>query len=190
MAKQFERIEEAQRRFIERQKVFFTGTAAADGRVNVSPKGLDSLRVLGANRVAYLDLTGSGNETAAHLLASGRMTLMFCAFEGPPMILRLYGRGRTLARGTPDYAELLPLWAPEPLGARQIVLLEVDLVQTSCGYAVPLMDYREDRPNLGRWAAARTEQELEAYRRQHNARSIDGLPALGHERGGDTALTS
>lgn len=176
MAQQFARIEEKHRRFIERQKLFFTGTAAADGRVNVSPKGLDGLRVLDANRVAYLDRTGSGNETAAHLRASGRMTLMFCAFEGPPLILRLYGRGRVLPRGSAAYAELLPLWVLEPVGARQIVLLEVDLVQTSCGFGVPLYEFRGDRPNLARWAEARGEEGLEAYRRERNARSIDGLP--------------
>ena len=113
MAKQFARIEDAHRAFILRQKVFFTASAAAEGRVNVSPKGLNTLRLLGPNRVAYLDLTGSGNETAAHLAASGRLTLMFCAFAGPPMILRLYGRGHVLRRGTPGYAELLPAFAAE-----------------------------------------------------------------------------
>ncbi len=176
MAKQFARIEPAHQSFIERQRLFFTGTAAQDGRVNVSPKGLDSLRVLGPDRVAYLDLTGSGNEAAAHLRASGRMTLMFCAFEGPPLILRLYGRGRALARGTGEYAELLPRWAPEPLGARQIVLLEVDLVQTSCGFGVPLFGYQGERPSLQRWAESKGEEGLAAYRRRNNARSIDGLP--------------
>jgi hypothetical protein len=176
MAKQFARIEPAHQSFIERQRLFFTGTAAQDGRVNVSPKGLDSLRVLGPDRVAYLDLTGSGNEAAAHLRASGRMTLMFCAFEGPPLILRLYGHGRALARGTAAYDELLPRWPSEPLGARQIVLLEVDLVQTSCGYGVPLFDYRAERPSLQRWSEGKGEEGLAAYRRQHNARSLDGLP--------------
>lgn len=176
MAKRFQRIEPAHRAFIERQKVLFTGTAAAEGRVNVSPKGLDALRVLDADRVAYLDLTGSGNEAAAHLRADGRMTLMFCAFDGPSLILRLYGRGRALARGTSAYAALLPLWGEEPLGARQIVLVEVDLVQTSCGFAVPRYDFRGDRPNLARWAEAQGEEGLEAYRRERNARSLDGLP--------------
>jgi hypothetical protein len=176
VAKRFERIEEAHRRFIERQKIFFTGSAAAQGRVNVSPKGLDTLRVLGSNRVAYLDLTGSGNEAAAHLRASGRITLMFCAFEGPPMILRLYGQGRVLPRGGAAYDELLPRWGSEPWGARQIILVEVDLVQTSCGYAVPRYEFQGERPNLARWAEARSEEQLAAYRREHNARSIDGLP--------------
>lgn len=176
MAKQFERIEADHRSFLERQRLFFTGTAAPSGRVNVSPKGMDCLRVLDPNRVAYLDLTGSGNETAAHLLVSGRMTLMFCAFDGRPMILRLYGYARSLRRGSPGYVDLLPHWSPEPMGARQIVLLDVDLVQTSCGYGVPLYHYRGDRPSLRRWAEAKGEEGLAAYRREKNARSIDGLP--------------
>jgi hypothetical protein len=176
LAKQFSRLEPAHRAFILRQKLFFTGSAAADGRVNVSPKGMDTLRVLDDSRVGWLDLTGSGNETAAHLRASGRLTLMFCAFEGPPMILRLYGRGQSLPRGTSAYEELLPHFLPELPGARQIVLLEVDLVQTSCGYAVPLYEHRGDRQNLVRWAQTKGEAGLEAYRREKNATSIDGLP--------------
>jgi hypothetical protein len=176
MAKQFARMEEAHQAFIRRQKVFFTASAAAEGRVNVSPKGLDTLRILDPNRVAYLDLTGSGNETSAHLAATGRLTLMFCAFEGPPMILRLYGRGCVLHRGTEGYAELLSEFGPELPGARQIVVLDVDLVQTSCGYAVPLLEYRRDRPNLIRWAEAKGPEGIEAYWREKNIRSIDGLP--------------
>lgn len=176
MAKQFARIEETHRAFIMRQRVFFTASAAAEGRVNVSPKGLDTLRVLDANRIAYLDLTGSGNETAAHLAATGRLTLMFCAFEGPPMILRLYGQGRVLRKGSAGYAELLPEFGPELPGSRQIIVLDVDLVQTSCGYAVPLLEYRGDRPGLIRWAEAKGQDGIEAYWREWNTRSIDGLP--------------
>jgi hypothetical protein len=184
LAKQYPRIEDAHRAFILRQKMFFTASAVAEGRVNLSPKGLDALRVLGDDRVAYLDLTGSGNETSAHIEAGGRLTLMFCAFEGPPMILRLYGRGRVLRRGTGGYAEFLPLFAPEPLGARQIVLLEVDLVQTSCGYGVPLFEHRGDRHALLRWAESKGEDGLEAYRREKNVRSIDGLPTGWAAEGG------
>jgi Pyridoxamine 5'-phosphate oxidase len=176
LAKQFPSLEPAHQEFIKRQRVFFTGTAAPEGRVNVSPKGLDALRVIDAATVAYLDLTGSGNEAAAHLLADGRMTVMFCAFEGPPLILRLYGRGRSHRRGTSGYADLLPRFGAEPLGARQIVVLEIDLVQTSCGYGVPRLDYRGERPGLQRWAEGKGESGLEEYRREHNARSIDGLP--------------
>lgn len=178
MAKQFPHIEPAHRDFIERQKIFFAASAAADGRVNVSPRETGALRVLDANRIAYLDLTGSGSETAAHLRAMGRLTLMFCAFEGPPLILRLYGQGKSLRRGSPDYAALLAAeyGNEEPAGARQIVLLDIDLVQTSCGFGVPLFDYAGERPTLRRWAEAKGEEGLEAYRREKNAHSIDGLP--------------
>ncbi|HWK46502.1 MAG TPA: pyridoxamine 5'-phosphate oxidase family protein [Stellaceae bacterium] len=178
MAKQFPQIEPAHHDFILRQRMFFTASASAGAHVNVSPKGLDALRVLGSNAVAYLDRTGSGNETAAHLLADGRLTLMFCAFEGSPLILRLYGNGRVLPRGGADYARLLAeaFDGVEPPGARQIVLLDVDRVQTSCGFGVPLFEYGGERPTLTRWAEAKGEAGLEAYRREKNARSMDGLP--------------
>ncbi len=178
MAKQFASIEPAQRDFIERQHVFFVASATADSRVNVSPKGLDALRVLGPNGVVYLDHTGSGSETAAHLKADGRLTIMFCAFEGAPMILRLYGRGHVVPRGSEAYAELLAaeFGGREPAGARQMVMLDIDLVQTSCGYAVPHFDYVEERPGLTRWAESKGEAGLDAYRREKNMLSIDGLP--------------
>ena len=178
MAKQFQSLEPALRAFIQRQHVFFVGSATADSRVNLSPKGLDALRVLGPNTVAYLDMTGSGNETAAHMLVDGRLTIMFCAFEGPPMILRLYGRGCVLRRPSPEYAKLLAeaFEGHEPMGARHIVVLDIDLVQTSCGFGVPLFDYVGERPSLPRWAAAKGEAGLEAYRLEKNTRSIDGLP--------------
>jgi hypothetical protein len=178
LAKQFPRIEPAHRAFIQRQRVFFAASSAPGTRVNISPRGADALRVLGPNAVAYLDRTGSGSETAAHLRADGRLTLMLCAFEGPPMIMRLYGRGRTLRRGGPEYARLLAeaFGDEEPVGARQIVVLDVDLVQTSCGYGVPLLDYKGERESLTRWSEAKGEDGLEAYRRENNARSIDGLP--------------
>lgn len=178
MAKQFPKMEPAHREFILRQHVFFTGSAAADGRVNVSPKGMDTLRVIDDATVAWLDLTGSGNETAAHVRAAGRLTLMFCAFEGPPTILRLYGRGRVLPRGGEDYRALLAAHfdGRETVGARQIVALDVDLVQTSCGYAVPFMDFRADRPGLVNWATAKGEEGLRAYRAEKNRVSLDGFP--------------
>jgi hypothetical protein len=175
MAKQFERIEKPHKAFILSQKIFFTASAARDGRVNLSPKGLDCLRILGPNEVAYLDLTGSGNETSAHLKATGRLTMMFCAFEGPPLILRLYGHGRVHRRGTDAYHRLLPNFT-EFVGARQIVAMAVDLVQTSCGYGVPFFDFRGDRPTMVRWAEEKGEAGLEAYWREKNTRSIDGLP--------------
>ena len=178
MAKQFPRIEPTHRDFLLRQKVFFTASAAADGRVNLSPKGLDALRVLGPDAVCYLDRTGSGNETAAHLRATGRLTIMTCAFEGPPLILRLYGQGRILKRGGAEYAALLEgaFGSEEPPGARHIVHLTVDLVQTSCGFGVPIFDYVEERPTLTRWAEAKGEDGLDAYRREKNIHSIDALP--------------
>lgn len=178
MAKQFASIEPDLRAFIERQHIFFVASAAAESRVNVSPKGLDALRVLGPNSVVYLDHTGSGSETAAHLKADGRLTIMFCAFEGAPMILRLYGRGRVIRRGSEEYARLLAaqFGGVEPAGARQMVVLDIDLVQTSCGYAVPHFEYREERPGLTRWAEGKGEEGLEAYRREKNMVSLDGLP--------------
>jgi len=173
----FESLEPAHAAFIEQQHIFFTASAAATGRVNISPRGADAFRVLDANTVAYLDQTGSGNETAAHLRASGRLTIMFCGFETVPMVLRLYGKGRSLWRGTPEYAELLEsaFSGQEPPGARQIIRLAVETVQTSCGYGVPLFDYKEDRPTLLRWAENKGEDGVAAYWHQKNVRSIDGF---------------
>lgn len=155
MAKRFPEIGDAHRAFILRQHVFFTASAAAGTHINLSPRGTDSFRVLTPNRVAYLDRTGSGNETAAHMKADGRLTIMFCAFEGPPNILRLYGHGRAVHRETEEYAALLRdhFDGHEPLGTRQFMVQEVDLVQTSCGYGVPLMDYQGERPSMDNWAA-------------------------------------
>lgn len=175
MAKQFPAIGPDHQTFIERQPVFFVGTAAPDGRVNVSPKGMDSLRVLGPNRVIWLNVTGSGNETAAHLLQLPRMTLMFCAFEGAPLILRLYGAARTVQPDQTGWPDLYAQFPPLP-AARQIYLLDVDLVQTSCGMAVPLMDFREGRETLNDVHRQLSDEQLGDYRRRRNARSIDGFP--------------
>jgi Pyridoxamine 5'-phosphate oxidase len=174
MGKQFERIEPAHREFIERQHIFFNATAAPEGRVNVSPRDCAALRILDPNTIVYLDRTGSGNETAAHLLLNDRLTLMFCAFEGTPMILRLYGHGRIVPRPSPEYTTLLASHFDnaEPPGARQLVLLHIDLVQTSCGMNVPFFDHVSERDQLDRWAEA----ALEDYRRQKNTFSIDGFP--------------
>ena len=178
MAKQFPAIDDRLRAFIEDQRIFFAASAAAGGRVNVSPRGTEALRILGPDAAAYLDLTGSGNETAAHLRADGRLTLMFCAFAGAPMILRLYGRGCVLRRGSDAYRDLLAraFEGREPPGARQIVRLDIDLVQTSCGYGVPLFESAGDRAGLARWAEAEGEDGLDAYRREKNLLSMDGLP--------------
>jgi hypothetical protein len=176
--KQFTSIDAKQREFIKRQHVFFVGSSAPGARINLSPKGPDALRVLGPNAAVYLDRTGSGNETAAHLLADGRLTLMFCAFDGPPLILRLYGSGRAIKRGGAEYARLLAVeyGGIEPPGARQMIALDVELVQTSCGYGVPHLNYVGERPSLSKWAEKKGDVELEAYRHQYNERSIDGLP--------------
>lgn len=178
MPKLFETILPEHRRFIGQQHVFFVATAARDARINLSPKGLDTLRVLDDRTVAYLDLTGSGNETAAHLHADGRLTLMFCAFEGPPMILRLYGRGRVLPRGAQDYAEVLDkaFGGEERVGARQIILLHVETTQVSCGYAVPHLAFKGEREGLDNWARQQGPEGVAAYRAEENVLSIDGLP--------------
>ena len=178
MAKLFSSIEPLHLDFIARQHIFFTASAAPGGRVNVSPKDAAALRVLSSNRVVYLDLTGSGNETAAHLRLQGRMTILFCAFEGAPLILRLYGQGRVLARGSEEYADLLRahFQNEERPGARQMILLDVEAVQTSCGYGVPLFDYVAERDTLTRWAAAKGESGLREYRSAKNIVSIDGFP--------------
>ena len=177
MGQQFPAIDDKHRAFIERQKIFFTGSAGPTGRVNVSPKGMGTLRVLGANEVAYLDSTGSGSETAAHLrLDDPRLTIMFCDFDDAPMILRLYGHAKSQMRGTPDYKALLPKLGPELPGARQIIHLAVELVQTSCGMGVPLFDYKEDRENLTRHWINQGPGNIEKYWKLKNMKSIDGLP--------------
>lgn len=174
MAQQHPEISEKLKRFIEAQKLFFVGTAAAEGKVNISPKGLDSLRVLDGNRVVWLNVTGSGNETSAHIQQNPRMTILFCAFEGSPMILRLYGSAKVIHQNNPEWRELFPLFPPIP-GARQIFDLSVDLVQTSCGMAVPLFDYIEDRAQLINWAEKKGEDGIKAYWQQKNQVSLDGL---------------
>lgn len=160
--------------FIHRQHIFFVATAPANGRVNLSPKGMDSLRVLNPERIIWLNLTGSGNETAAHVLENGRMTLMWCAMEGAPLILRVYGTARAIHPSEEDY-ETLASQLPEWPGARQIFDLKVEQVQTSCGYAVPFMDFREDRMHLVEVTAKKGEKAMEEYRQLKNRVSIDGL---------------
>lgn len=180
MGKVTEEITDELRSFIEAQPLFFVGSAPlqADGHVNVSPKGLDTFRVLDRNRVAYLDLTGSGNETAAHVTENGRITIMFCSFSGPPRILRLYGRGHVVLPSDAQWPELSALFAELP-GIRQIVVCEVSRVQTSCGFGVPLMQPAEQRPTLVRWAEAKGEDGLHRYRVEKNAVSMDGIAAPG-----------
>ena len=178
MAKDFPALTAPIRDFIGRQHMFFTASAAAGARINLSPRSTDMFRLLGDNAACYLDRTGSGNETAAHLKADGRLTIMFCAVEGPPLILRLYGKGRVIARGSAEYTALLAgvFHGAEPLGSRQIVRIDFDLVKTSCGYGVPLMTYENERDSMDRWAEAKGQDGLEAYWREKNLESIDGLP--------------
>ena len=177
MAQQFDAIDERRRTFIERQHLYFVATAATEGRVNVSPKGLDTLRILGPNRVVWLNLTGSGNESAAHILDNPRMTLMFCSFDREPLILRLYGTAREIQPHAAEWDEMYGLFEPH-LGARQIFDVSVDLVQTSCGYGVPRFEFAGDRPQLGRWCEKKGEEEIRRYRSRKNRTSIDGLPGL------------
>ncbi|HVB46782.1 MAG TPA: pyridoxamine 5'-phosphate oxidase family protein [Burkholderiales bacterium] len=173
MGQRFSVIGDRHRSFIERQRVFFVATATAGGRVNVSPKGMDALRVLDPGRVAWLNLTGSGNETAAHLLENDRMTVMFCAFEGAPMILRLYGHAAVLHRRDAGWADLAGMF-PALAGARQIIDLHVDLVQTSCGLGLPLFDYREQRDGLEAWARGKGADGIRRYWEEKNRLSLDG----------------
>jgi len=177
MGKVVECITPELRGFIEEQPLFFVASAplAEEGHVNLSPKGLDCLRVLGPHEVAYLDLTGSGNETAAHLAENGRITFLFCAFTGSPRILRLYGRGRVVLPDSDGWDALRRLF-PEYPGVRQVVVARVTRVQTSCGFAVPRMELVGQRDTLLRWAEAKG-GALPAYRAEKNAHSIDGLPA-------------
>ena len=165
--------------FLERQPVFFVATAptGADGHVNCSPKGLDTFAVLGPHDVAYLDLTGSGAETIAHLRENGRITLMFCSFEGAPNIVRLYGHGTAMSASHPEASPLLERF-PEFPGARGVIRVLVDRVSTSCGYGVPILRTVEERSRLLEWAEKRGEEGLREYRRENNTRSIDGLRAL------------
>ncbi len=160
--------------FIKEQKIFFVGTAAEEGQVNVSPKGMDSLRVLGPNKIIWLNLTGSGNETAAHLLKNNRMTIMFCAFEGKPLILRLYGTSKIYHTRDSEFKNNINLF-PKIAGARQIIEMQVDLVQTSCGYAVPFMDFKEERSTLKSWAEKQGTERIENYWKEKNTKSIDGF---------------
>lgn len=174
MGKKLDAINKDLQNFIEQQKIFFVGTAATEGSVNVSPKGMDSFRVLNSNKIIWMNLTGSGNETAAHLLKNNRMTIMFCAFEGKPLILRLYGTAKIYHPRDLEYNNLIHLFPKTP-GARQVIEMEVDLVQTSCGFAVPFLDYKEDRTVLKDWAEKQGEDKLKTYREQKNAKSIDGF---------------
>lgn len=180
MAKTYDAIDERLAAFITAQHLFFVATApsGAEGHVNLSPKAHDSFRILDQHTVAYLDLTGSGIETIAHLRDNGRITIMFCAFEGPPRIVRLHGRGAVLRPGDADFAALAGLFPALP-GVRSVVRVRLDRIGDSCGYAVPLYRYQGERRQLIQWSERKGEQGLETYRRERNAASIDGLKGIG-----------
>ncbi|NKB35000.1 MAG: pyridoxamine 5'-phosphate oxidase family protein [Pseudomonadales bacterium] len=175
MAKRYEQLSDDHIDFIQQQKLFFVGTAANDGTINVSPKGFDSLRVMGPNRIVWLNITGSGNETAAHLLQNDRMTIMFCAFDGSPKILRLYGKAAAVHPRDEQWAKLEKLFDPHP-SARQYVDFEIELAQTSCGFGVPFYDFKEERDNMDKWLDAKSTEGIEDYWRAKNQVSLDGLP--------------
>lgn len=177
MGKLHDALDERLIAFLQAQHLFFVATAPSGpgGHVNLSPKGLDSFRVLDARTVAYLDLTGSGVETIAHLRDNGRITLMFCAFAGPPKIVRLYGRGEVVPAGDPAFAALAAGFPRLP-GARAVIRVHLERIADSCGYAVPLYEYGGERRQLIDWAERKGPQELATYRRDKNARSIDDLP--------------
>lgn len=176
MSKVFDCITDEQQEFIAAQHLFFVGSAplSPTGHVNLSPKGLGCFRVLSPSRVGYLDLTGSGNETSAHLQENGRITFMFCAFEEPACILRLYGQGNTILPSSPDWDSLYSLFVPMP-GTRQIIVADIEKIQISCGFGVPLYEYRGERQTLVNWASKKGEEGVREFQQKKNLVSIDGL---------------
>jgi len=175
MSEKFDTLSDELQSWISQQPMFFVATAAHSGSINLSPKGHDSLRILNERTLLWLNLTGSGNESAAHLLDCNRMTLMWCAFAGPPQILRVYGQARVIHPRDADWQRCTEI-LPAPLGARQYFEVSINLVQTSCGYAVPLMSYQEDRQALTLWSEKRGADGIQDYWRERNQHSIDGLP--------------
>ncbi|WP_159949616.1 pyridoxamine 5'-phosphate oxidase family protein [Polaribacter septentrionalilitoris] len=175
MSKFYTKITSRLQKFIEVQKIFFVATAPNSGRINLSPKGMDSFRVIDENRVLWLNVTGSGNETAAHLLENDRITIMFCAFEGAPNILRLYGKGKEIREGDASWDELIQLF-PETPGTRQIFDISIESAQTSCGMSIPFFEYKGERNELNDWATAQGKNGIKNYWENKNQTSIDGLP--------------
>lgn len=175
MSKQFKAFDDDHMAFVASQPIFFVASCAPGARINLSPKGMDSMRILGPNLLAWLNLTGSGNETAAQLPLDPRMTVMWCSFGTRPLILRGYGTARVLHRGDAEFADYMKNF-PQTPGARQIFVMAVDLVQTSCGYAVPLMQLTSERPTLRTWAEGKGEAGVAEYWGTRNRQSIDGFP--------------
>lgn len=176
MAKQYEEITDVLKAFIEQQKIFFIGTADTDGKINISPKGADTIRVLGKNRIVWLNLTGSGNETAAHILAVNRITIMFCSFDKSPMILRLYGKGEIIQPDSSRWNELITLF-PEKTGARQIFEISVDCIRSSCGFQIPFYEFKGERDLLDKWAEKKGRTGIKQYWQEMNKFSLDGKPS-------------
>jgi hypothetical protein len=174
MGQKFNELSETHIEFILTQKLFFVGTATADSKVNISPKGMDSFRVINRNRIVWLNVTGSGNETAAHIQMNPRMTIMFTAFEGKPLTLRLYGKATAVHHTDEQWSELYGLFDPTT-GARQIFDLDIDLVQSSCGMSIPLFDYVGERDQLSNWAEKKGEAGIREYWEDKNQFSLDGI---------------
>ena len=174
MGQQYTALTDKHIQFISEQKIYFVGTATADSRVNISPKGMDSFKVLDSNTIAWLNVTGSGNETAAHVQSHPRMTIMFAAFEGNPMIMRLYGSATAVHHNDSEWHPLYTQFPPA-IGARQIFKLAIDMVQTSCGMSVPFFDYVAEREQLTDWAEKKGEAGIKDYWQQKNQLSIDGI---------------
>ncbi|MFK7955024.1 MAG: pyridoxamine 5'-phosphate oxidase family protein [Lysobacterales bacterium] len=179
MGKEFAAIDDKIQRWLEKQKMFFVSTAplSGDGLVNCSPKGGDSFLVLGPTEVAYLDYGGSGIETVAHIKENGRITIMFCSFEGPPKIFRFYGTGEVLEEGHREFDGLKAQFPPH-CACRNIIRVKVSRIADSCGYAVPTYEYTGERSAMQNWVDGKTEQQMRAYRAKTNATSLDGLPGL------------
>jgi hypothetical protein len=180
MAKFYDRIEDKHVAFIKAQRMFFVATAPRSdaGRVNLSPKGYDSFRIIGPNRVAYADLGGSGAETLAHVKENGRITFMFCAYEGAANIMRLYGRGEVMQFNDPGFADEIAKFPPGHERARDIIFADIAQVQDSCGWAVPFMEYKGERDQLRRYIDNKPLEEWYESRLTKNEKSIDGLPGL------------
>ena len=173
--KLYDHINQRIEKFIAAQKIFFVATATDQSRINLSPKGMDSFRVVNKNKVLWLNLTGSGNETAAHLDVDGRITIMFCAFEGAPMILRLYGKGKVINPNDEQWPSVVELF-PKQAGTRQIIEIDIEMVQTSCGMSIPYFDFKEERLQLDDWAQNKGEEGIKEYWKEKNELSIDGIP--------------
>lgn len=175
MSKFYNKITSRLQKFIEAQKIFFVATAPNSGRINLSPKGMDSFKVMNENRVLWLNVTGSGNETAAHLLENKRITIMFCSFEKVPNILRLYGKGKEIKPTDTTWDAIISLF-PETPGTRQIFDITIDSAQTSCGMSIPFYEYKGERNDLNNWAEKQGKKGIKKYWENNNQKSIDGLP--------------